>query len=213
MFALVAATCPRHVARRQGTVLCARRQGTVLCLENLAQLCCAVRRKGERWERCLWQIKRPERVAAVDKIEDKRKPEDFIGHRNRTRLHFHSPQGMKIKVRRPRAVGGNSPPDCCELIFRVPRRIKIWGRQKPSPYFCIRANILIETPRGCKFPILGGAYFIRQGAHFTERVQIIPPGCNSGYQPYLDKRYMHHSMATNQNIGGCALFVIYIELF
>ena len=25
----------------------------------------------------------PERVAAVDKIEEKRKPEDFIGHRNR----------------------------------------------------------------------------------------------------------------------------------
>ena len=38
---------------------------------------------GERRERCRWQIKRPERVAAVDKIEDKRKPEDFIGHRNR----------------------------------------------------------------------------------------------------------------------------------
>jgi len=30
-------------------------------------------------------MKRPERVAAVDKIEGKRKPEDFIGHRNRTR--------------------------------------------------------------------------------------------------------------------------------
>jgi len=29
-------------------------------------------------------MKRPERVAAVDKIEEKRKPEDFIGHRNRT---------------------------------------------------------------------------------------------------------------------------------
>ena len=28
-------------------------------------------------------MKRPERVAAVDKIEDQRKPEDFIGHRNR----------------------------------------------------------------------------------------------------------------------------------
>ncbi len=28
-------------------------------------------------------MKRPERVAAVDKIEEKRKPEDFIGHRNR----------------------------------------------------------------------------------------------------------------------------------
>ena len=38
---------------------------------------------GERWERCQWQMKRPERVAAVDKIEGKRKPEDFIGYRNR----------------------------------------------------------------------------------------------------------------------------------
>jgi hypothetical protein len=39
--------------------------------------------KGERWERRLWRDKRPERVAAVDKIKEKRKPEDFIGHRNR----------------------------------------------------------------------------------------------------------------------------------
>ena len=38
---------------------------------------------GERAERCRWQIQRGERVAAVDKIEDQRKPEDFIGHRNR----------------------------------------------------------------------------------------------------------------------------------
>jgi len=29
-------------------------------------------------------MKEAERVAAVDKIEEKRKPEDFIGHRNRT---------------------------------------------------------------------------------------------------------------------------------
>ena len=28
-------------------------------------------------------MKGAERVAAVDKIEEKRKPEDFIGHRNR----------------------------------------------------------------------------------------------------------------------------------
>ena len=39
--------------------------------------------KWERWERCRGQMKRPERVAAVDKIEDRRKPEVFIGHRNR----------------------------------------------------------------------------------------------------------------------------------
>ena len=40
---------------------------------------------GERWERRQWREERPERVAAVDKIEDQRKPEDFIGHRNRDR--------------------------------------------------------------------------------------------------------------------------------
>ena len=38
---------------------------------------------GERIERRQWRKKRGERVAAVDKIEGKRKPEDFIGHRNR----------------------------------------------------------------------------------------------------------------------------------
>ena len=38
---------------------------------------------GERTERCRWQKKRGERVAAVEKIEEKRKPEDFFGHRNR----------------------------------------------------------------------------------------------------------------------------------
>ena len=43
----------------------------------------AVTDEGERWERRRWRIKRPERVAAVDKIEDQRKPDDFIGHRNR----------------------------------------------------------------------------------------------------------------------------------
>ena len=39
--------------------------------------------RGERTERCRWQMKRGERVAAVEKIEEKRKPEDFFGHRNR----------------------------------------------------------------------------------------------------------------------------------
>ena len=40
---------------------------------------------GERAERCRWQMKRGERVAAVEKIEEKRKPEDFFGHRKRDR--------------------------------------------------------------------------------------------------------------------------------
>ncbi len=43
-------------------------------------------RDGERWERRLRRIKRPERVAAVDKIKDQRKPADFIGHRNRKQV-------------------------------------------------------------------------------------------------------------------------------
>ena len=51
---------------------------------------------GERRERHLWWEERPERVTAVDKIEEKRKPEDFIGHRNRntflTRGRVHSLQ-------------------------------------------------------------------------------------------------------------------------
>ena len=36
---------------------------------------------GKRGERCLWQMKRPKRSAAVEKIEDQHKPEDFFGHR------------------------------------------------------------------------------------------------------------------------------------
>ena len=39
--------------------------------------------KGERCERRQWRKKRAERVAAVEKIEEKRKPDDFFGHRNR----------------------------------------------------------------------------------------------------------------------------------
>ena len=38
---------------------------------------------GERCDRRRWRMNGAERVAAVDKIEDLRKPEDFIGHRNR----------------------------------------------------------------------------------------------------------------------------------
>ena len=38
---------------------------------------------GERVDRRLWRRKEDERVAAVEKIEDQRKPEDFFGYRNR----------------------------------------------------------------------------------------------------------------------------------
>ena len=39
---------------------------------------------GERGDCRRWREEGAERVAAVDKIEGRRKPEDFIGHRNRT---------------------------------------------------------------------------------------------------------------------------------
>ena len=40
---------------------------------------------GKRGARCRWQMQRPERSAAVDKIEDQRKPDDFTGHRKPAR--------------------------------------------------------------------------------------------------------------------------------
>ena len=39
--------------------------------------------EGERGKRRRGREERPERVAAVEKIEEKRKPDDFFGHRNR----------------------------------------------------------------------------------------------------------------------------------
>ena len=38
---------------------------------------------GERWERCQWQMKRPERVAAVDRRGSLLKADEDVGHRNR----------------------------------------------------------------------------------------------------------------------------------
>ena len=43
---------------------------------------------GERTDRRQWRKKGGKRVAAVDKIEEERKPEDFIGHRNRKSFAF-----------------------------------------------------------------------------------------------------------------------------
>jgi len=37
---------------------------------------------GQNAERCQWQIKRGVLWAAVEKIEDQRKPDDFFGYRN-----------------------------------------------------------------------------------------------------------------------------------
>ena len=38
---------------------------------------------GERWERCLWQMKRPERVAAVGERRSRAVGKESTGHRNR----------------------------------------------------------------------------------------------------------------------------------
>ena len=38
---------------------------------------------GKKFERCLWQIQRELFGAAVEKIEDKCKPDDFFGYRKR----------------------------------------------------------------------------------------------------------------------------------
>ena len=56
---------------------------------------------GERSERCLWQIQRGERVAAVEKIEEKRKPDDFFGHRNRIVAATSSKTGGFLNVTNP----------------------------------------------------------------------------------------------------------------
>ena len=42
------------------------------------------RLKGERWERCRWQMKRPERVAAVGERRSRSVGKESTGHRNRT---------------------------------------------------------------------------------------------------------------------------------
>jgi len=75
-------------------------------------------------------MKRPERVAAVDKIEEKRKPEDFIGHRNRTRT---VPSLSRATNGRPytsrtnifECRGGHCPPTKC--IVKGERYMKATG--------------------------------------------------------------------------------------
>ena len=52
---------------------------------------------GERADCRRWREEGGERVAAVEKIEEKRKPEDFFGHRNRTEVRVLLPQPEKEK--------------------------------------------------------------------------------------------------------------------
>ena len=87
--------------------------------------------RGERWERRQWRKKRPERVAAVDKIEEKRKPEDFIGHRNR---------------KSPLTTDGN-PQDCWQLSIMGCRNLPYLANMQIKSYcprlFFIAFSILI----------------------------------------------------------------------
>ena len=65
---------------------------------------------GARVDRRLWRRKGDERVAAVEKIEDQRKPEDFFGYRNRI-----APYGGYISV-------------YLKVLSKVGGRIWDWGR-------------------------------------------------------------------------------------
>jgi len=57
---------------------------------------------GERGERRQWREERPERSAAVEKIEEKRKPDDFFGHRKPgCRTDFRKPFGQAHQVLPP----------------------------------------------------------------------------------------------------------------
>ena len=70
-----------------------------------------VRRKGEQADRRQWRKQGGERMAAVEKIEEKRKPDDFFGHRNKTHCVFFRSKRKKIKVSPGPSPASNSPPD------------------------------------------------------------------------------------------------------
>ena len=65
----------------------ALRAATSLCTREALRPCRKGERymkaTGERWERCLWQKKRPERVAAVGRRGRLLKADDAAGYRNR----------------------------------------------------------------------------------------------------------------------------------
>lgn len=51
--------------------------------------------------------------------------------------------------------------------------------------FCIRTNILIETPRGVQIPILGGASPQRGCTFYTPGVHFIKRGVHPGVSPSI----------------------------
>ena len=92
---------------------------------------------------------------------------DMVSQSRGLRSHIHGlSHGLKIA----RSLSIFTP--VCGLVspFRVPSGTKIWGRQKPTPYFCIRTNILLETPRGqnsvlgVHFRAFGGTLLQNRGA-------------------------------------------------
>ena len=57
--------------------------------------------RGERAEHRRWRMQRGERVAAVEKIEVQRKPDDFFGHRKRYAGPFRSPEKGNFQGGKP----------------------------------------------------------------------------------------------------------------
>ena len=55
-------------------------------------------------------MQRPERVAAVEKIEDKRKLDDFFGHRNRRRFASRNTAPLSSRTRTPAGKDNIPPP-------------------------------------------------------------------------------------------------------
>ena len=95
------------------------------------------RPKGERRERCQWREERPERVAAVDKIEDKRKPDDFIGNRNRTNPPLETP--ITAPKHSPFLLAKH--PLCRILWVLSWRNKKVPSRQEPAVAFACKVAV------------------------------------------------------------------------
>ena len=85
---------------------------------------------GERCERCRRQMKRAERVAAVEKIEGKRKPEDFFGYRNRNLLSCFAKKVGKEATR------GERCGPCSRNASHAPRDPSRPHRQRRGIRFC-----------------------------------------------------------------------------
>ena len=79
-------------------------------------------RKGREPERCLRQNKRWRSVCRGRQMRQAFAPTKLPGTANGPRLHFVPHGGTKLRCRWGPNPASNSPPDCCDLIFRVPSR-------------------------------------------------------------------------------------------